>query len=327
MFRVIGLAALLVAASAHGEEQKEPPPETEGTDETRIETLETSHATMSAFLEQILTRTDALFSGARSYDAPTGSYIMLGGKFTFQSEQDGGDTQSPISRAKITLPKTQERLQLLIERDIAGTTQSDAQRDAQAAAGQVTTDDNPYVALRGLAAETLRLQLTADGGVRMRSPPDPYGRLRGYRLFSTENWQVPLSETLLWQSSQGFSATTELGFLRSITERVALGFVTDATWRQRLGGFDLSQTANLAWRINRRSLAVLELGAYGTTKPQLTDTSYSVAFRYRRYLYRDWLLVELRPQVFFTRVNHFNAAPGFVLQLEAYFGSNYLGNL
>ena len=289
--------------------------------------LDRSQETASDFVEAILQRADALFSGNRSYDAPTGSYVMLGGKFTFRREQDGADGQSPITRAKISLPKTEQRLQLLIERDIEGTTTSDSQRDAQVAAGQATADNSPYLGLRALNAQRLKLKLSADAGVRMRSPPDPFARVRAARAFSAGEWQIPVSETLLWRLSEPFSATTEIGFLRGITADTAVAFTTNATWRETLRGFDLSQTANAAWLINERSLVALELAAYGTTQPAFQDTAYSAALRYRRKLYRDWLLVELRPQVVYPRTNHFRAQPSITLQVEAYFGKNYLPRL
>lgn len=250
-----------------------------------------------------------------------------GGNFTFRRERDGSDDQSPITRAKIQLPKTQRRLQLLIERDIEGTTASDSQRQAEVAAGQATVDNNPYVALRALNAQHLKLKLSADGGVRMRSPPDPFVRVRAARSFSAGDWQIPVSETLLARRSEPFSATTQIGFLRGITADTAVAFTSNATWRENLRGFDLSQTANAVWLIHERALVALELGAYGTTQPAFQDTAYSAALRYRRKVYRDWLLVELRPQVVYPRSNDFRPQPSITLQLEVYFGKNYLPGL
>jgi hypothetical protein len=292
-----------------------------------IPALEQQREAVSSLVEMLLRRVDALFSGTRSYDAPTGSYVMLGGKSTFRRGQDGEDDLAPITRAKIHLPKTEQRLALLIERDIEGTTTSDSQRDAQVAAGQATADDNPYVALRALTARTLKLQLSADAGVRMRSPPDPFARLRATRTFAAGSWQIPISETLLARRSEPFSATSEIAFLRGLTADTALALTTNATWRESLRGFDLSQTANLAWLISDRHLAALELGAYGTTQPRLEDTAYSVAVRYRRKLYSDWLLLELRPEIVYPRNLDFRPLPSVVLQLEVYFGANYLPTL
>lgn len=319
------LPLLMLVTQAPGAEP-ETAPQNSGTDQ-RLPVLERQHEAVGDIVESLLRRADALFSGSRSYDAPTGSYVMLGGKFTFQHNQQGENEQAPITRAKINLPRTEQRLQLLIERDIEGTTTSESQRDATVATGQATADNNPYLALRALSAQRLKLKLSADAGVRMHSPPDPFARLRATRTFTAGEWQIPLAETLLWRVSEPFSAVTELGFLRAITPEVAFGLVSNATWRESLRGFDLSQSASLAWLVNDRSLLGLELAAYGTTQPELQDTAYSIALRYRRKIYRDWLLLELRPEVVYPRNVEFRPQRSVVLQLEIYFGANYLPNL
>jgi hypothetical protein len=71
----------------------------------------------------------------------------------------------------------------------------------------------------------------------------------------------------------------------------------------------------------------LELAAYGTTQPAFQDTAYSAALRYRRKVYRDRLLAELRPQVVYPRTNGLRAQPSITLQLQVYFGRNYLPSL
>jgi hypothetical protein len=321
LLAVLALTAL--AARADETATRSDPPASE----TTATGLERSRESVSSLVEMVLRRADALFSGSRSYDAPTGSYVMLGGKSKFQREEYGGTELTPITRAKIHLPKTEERLQLLIERDIEGTTTSDSQRDAEIESGQATADNNPYLALRALTAHRLKVQLSADAGVRMRSPVDPFARLRGMRTFTAGAWQIPVAETLLARASEPFSATTEIGLLRDLTADSALGFTTNATWRENLRGFDLSQTANLAWLISNRSLAALELAAYGTTQPSLQDTAYSVALRYRRKVLTDWLLLEVRPEMVYARNQDFRPQPSVVLALEVYFGANYLPTL
>jgi len=318
------LLALFALTAPVGRADEDADPSDTPPAQRQIPTLERSRESVSSLVEMLLRRADALFSGSRSYDAPTGSYVMLGGKFTFRRSEDGDNEQTPITRAKIHLPKTEERLQLLIERDIEGTTTSDSQREAQVESGQATADNNPYLALRALTAKTLKLQLSADAGVRMRSPPDPFARLRATRTFTAGAWQIPIAETLLARQSEPFSATSEIAFLRGLTQDTALGFTTNATWRESLRGFDLSQTANLAWLISDRHLAALELAAYGTTQPTLQDTAYSVALRYRRKVLTDWLLLEVRPEIVYPRNQDFRALPSVVLQLEVYFGANYL---
>jgi len=290
-------------------------------------TVDTSHKQMSNFLESILTRADSLFSGNRSYDAPTGSYVALGGAYTLRKNVDGGNELDPLTRAKINLPKTKNRFQLLLDREIENLTKSESQRDAQVAAGQIAADDNPYLALRGVARETLNVALTADVGARLRLDPDPFVRLRARRVFSLGAWELPLSETLLYRYDEKFSAATELACLRSVGDNIAIGIILNATYRDFTGGFDLGTSAAVGWRINDRSLLATEIGAYGQTEPEVQDTAYSFSLRYRRKIYKEWLVLELRPQLILLPLEDFREVPYFTVQLEVYFGSNYFDNL
>jgi hypothetical protein len=290
-------------------------------------TLDTSQRKVSTLLEEILTRADALFSGNRSYDASTGSYVALGGSYTLRKTEDGANELDLLTRAKINLPYTQKHLKLLIDRDLENVTKSESQRDAQVAAGQVTADDSPYLAVRGIARETLKVALAFDVGARLRLSPDPFVRLRARRLFSFGAWEIPLSETLLYRYEEKFSAATELSFLRSIGEKIAVGIILNATYTDLTGGFDLGVTVGGGYRINDRSLVATELGAYGQTEPDFRDTVYSATLRYRRKILKDWLVIELRPQLVFFPEQEFHAAPSFTVRLEMYFGSNYFGNL
>jgi hypothetical protein len=319
---VVALAALLPSV-ALGEE-----PGAQAKATRTWEALDRKHQALGTMLEDILRRTDALFSGEKNQDAPTGSYVALGARTRLPLTSNADGSTGLLGRAKIRLPNTQERLQILIGQDVEriGTTQ--AQKDAEEAAGIRERSDNPFVALRGIARETLKLQLTADAGLRFDGiEPDPFVRGRARRLFEPGEWILSLSETLLWQRSEAFTANTEFGVYRALGKKHALSMETQAEWRDKTDGFDLAQTLTLSWRINERSLGALELGAFAETQPRFEATAYSIAARYRRKVYSDWLLVELRPQVTFPRDNDYDTTVTFTLQFEAYFGSNYLNNL
>lgn len=284
--------------------------------------LEASHETLSRMLEAFLRRADVLFSGDQTYDAPTGSYVQLGSGWMFRREEDGGGEAPVITRAKINLPRTHERIQLLIDRDIDNVFRSASDRAAANAGTATGPNDSTFVGLRAIAVETLKLKLTADAGVRPRGlSPDPYVRGRAERLFTAGEWHLPLSETLLWRRSEDWSATTQLGLLRTLRSDVLLSLYTTATWRDAIAAFDLSEVATLVHRLDDRALLALELGIYGQTEPSLRTTAFSVSLRYRRRVHSDWLLVEVRPQIVYPEARAFRPVPTLTVTLEMFFGS------
>jgi hypothetical protein len=314
---LVMVLAFLESASAIGAENTlacEPDP---------IPLLERQHDHMSRLIEATLRGADSLFSGNRSYDAPTGSYVQIIVSTLQQRARDGRSQYDLVPRAKINLPKTNERIQLFLEQDLPNAGRSEAQRDAQAAAGIQPHDLSEYLGLRGIAAEKLKLQLTADGGVRMRVMPDPFARARARRVFSVGPWSIPLSETILYRRSDKASATSELGFIRTLTNHTALTLSSGAVWRQPTHGFDLSQYATITYQPNTRMLFASEVGVYGHSRPDPRVTAYSAALRYRRKIYRDWMVMEVRPQLIYTRDSGFRPIPSITLQIEAFFGDRY----
>lgn len=323
-------ALLLAAGDARATEPSVPPQQTIALEDQPVQSpspiLDAPHGRISGLLEELLRHTDALFGGDRLYDAPTGSYVQLGGRATLWPQRYAGTDLTPITRAKINLPRMQERIKLILDRDIEDIPIPPAQRDTEIAAGVSTPDNNPYLGLRALVADQLQLRLTADGGLRLRNgAPDPYARTRATRVFEWNGWTIPLSETLLWRRMDGASATTNLSFLHPLGSRTALAFQSNATWQQTQQGFVLGQNATLVWRPDEHSLIGAELVVIGQTQPEYQLTAYSAALRYRRLVFRDWLVVELRPQVVFPRDQGFRTTVGLTVQLEAFFGNNYLG--
>ena len=332
------LALCLVAAlccavdRARGIEPSVPPQETFPLEDQPVvepsPILDRPHGGMTSLIEALLSRTDALFAGDRGYDAPTGSYVVLGGRAILRRQRDDGSELEPVTRVRLNLPRTEERLKLLVDRDIENLAKPTAQRETEIEAGVAEPDDNPYLALRAVAAKRLGIGLTADAGVRLRrAEPDPFVRMRAERVFTWSEWTIPLSETLLWRESDQLSAATELAFLYPLTQRHALALISNATYRRPLEGFDLGQTASLVWRKSERSLLATELVVIGHTVPETEVTAFSAALRYRRLLHRDWLVLELRPQLTYPRDKDFRAVPSFTLQLEAWFGSNYVDHV
>lgn len=282
----------------------------------------------SRFLETLIQRTDSLFGGDQVYDAPTGSYLQLGGGATLQRGEDGGSSFIPVTRAKINLPHTSERVQLLVDRNIENVTRSFTDRSAAAAAGQGGADEGTFVGLRGVGVEKAWVRFTADAGVRPRGlTPDPYARVRAEKIFQAGAWKVPLSETLLWRRSDEASASTQLGLYRALRDDLALSLFSTATWRSRTQAFDLSEVATLTRRMSGPAILAAEFGVYGSTEISPQVNAWSLALRYRRKLGREWLLAELRPQLIYPRSNGFQPVPSLTVSVEVFFGQGRMPGL
>jgi hypothetical protein len=92
--------------------------------------IDRRHDHMSKLIEATLRGADSLFSGNRSYDAPTGSYVQIIVSTVQQGAGDGRSQYNLAPRAKINLPETNQRIQLFLEQELPNAGRSEAQRDA-----------------------------------------------------------------------------------------------------------------------------------------------------------------------------------------------------
>jgi hypothetical protein len=291
--------------------------------------LDEPHAFLSRRVERYSRALDNFFSDPnRAYDS-TGSILQIRGRVTFF---EGGVTEGASDiRASVSLPNTEDRLKLIVQRGLEAATQTAAERDIkdvtgsdQVAAPGAPQDDSYYLGIKALAAETFGVALSTEGGLKFGRPIDPYVRLRAFRDFVFSQWAIRLSETPLWKHSEGSSAASEANFHRPLNERWQLRFISKATWRATTGYFDLAQTEALYFTPDRRTAYVFELGAFAPSDRSLNQSVYSVTVRARRQIYRDWLYLEIRPQILYREVNGFTAENSLMLQLETLFGDRYL---
>lgn len=154
--------------------------------------------------------------------------------------------------------------------------------------------------------------------------PNPYVRGRAQRVFTAGAWNVPLSETLLWREKEGFTAATELAFLRELAPQLVFSASSNATFVDSTNTWDLSEVLALSKRMDSKALLVYEAGVFGATRPSTSVTAYTLAVRYRQRFWRDWIIGEVRPQLTFPRSRDYDVVPSLIFRLEAYFGKGQL---
>ena len=105
---------------------------------------------------------------------------------------EGGHTDGGTNvNAQVSLPNTQERLKLIALRGLESPTETTVERDVRDVTGVAPggLEDNALcVGLKALAAKMLGVQLSVEGGVRVRAPPDPCVRLRAFCDFTASTW-------------------------------------------------------------------------------------------------------------------------------------------
>lgn len=165
-------------------------------------------------------------------------------------------------------------------------------------------------------------------GVKLRSTPDPYGKIRyRYRRMLGENSDLRFRQTFFWRLDEGFGTTSyvdvagELG-VRNVIRWESIGTVsedteglnwwTGTTFYHHLGG--------------KRGIALLAF-VQGETDEPVTLREYGVRLTWRRPVAREWLFVEFGPSVTWPRERLEESRElslGFGILFELHFGQKNL---
>jgi hypothetical protein len=115
-------------------------------------------------------------------------------------------------------------------------------------------------------------------------------------------------------------ATTELLLQRELQGPQLLQALTTATYLERRERFFYLQDVVFSHEFNDLNAIRFHIGARAESEPNHRITSYFVTVPWRRNIYREWLFIELRPELLYERIDDFRPQPRLFITLEAFFG-------
>lgn len=169
-------------------------------------------------------------------------------------------------------------------------------------------------------------RLEADAGIRIRSPIDPFVK-GGYRFEHTTDGHILLTfrEIGFWQNSEGFGFTSRIDVERALDIDSLIRWTASGTISQETEGVRgyTSLTWYRALRDDRGIAAqIFTTGEFDAPVPL---EEYGVRVAYRKRVFRDWLVLELRPSVTWPRERRDQAREaswGLGIGFEMFFGEN-----
>lgn len=147
-----------------------------------------------------------------------------------------------------------------------------------------------------------------------------YGGLR-YRYWKDiGKWDLRFTDRARWYSDDGWENRASLDLERKISQKWMFRSITSATWAEIVDGVPHSEILRLYQVIDEEQAILYETGIYLDTEPDYDVTDIQLKVRYRQRFYRDWLVLEIAPQVTFPKDYDREANPGIIFKLEADFG-------
>lgn len=267
---------------------------------------------------------DTFFAGDRAYDELQDSHVKI---YILQThfEHDKPVYETTL-KAKLTLPRTQKRLKLLIESEEDEDNEDD--EDAVTDIGQqdsiveATEETSQSIGLRFIQKETKLWRIHTDALLRYRSGIEPVVRLRLRRRVVRDSWIYRISENITWDSTDGLQETTRLTIDHTLAEKWLFRSSTHATWKNINGYFNYGQDFLLYQNISKRKALTYQTGIRAITQDKPHTTNYFLSLRYREQIHRGWLFYEIIPVINHPEEEDFKPVRSISLKLEAVFGRN-----
>ncbi len=143
-------------------------------------------------------------------------------------------------------------------------------------------------------------------------------RFRHFKNFGS--WQGRLVDRFRYYTDDGFENRLSYDLERRISEKWLFRTTARISWFEDEDGLPYSLKFRLFQLLTQEKALTYEWENYFDTEPTNEMTDLHLRLRYRQRFYRDWLILEIAPQVTFPEDNNRDPNPGIVFQIEADFG-------
>jgi hypothetical protein len=147
-----------------------------------------------------------------------------------------------------------------------------------------------------------------------------YAGLRYRYEYDFGPWQGRVIDNLKYYTDDGFENRLNLDVERHFSRRWFFRTSGSLDWYEEQDGLPHALSFRLYYVLNRHRALQYEVSTYFDTAPSHKMTDLQLRVRYRQRFYRDWLILEVAPQVGFPYDHNREPNPGIVVRLEADFG-------
>ncbi len=282
--------------------------------------LDQTHDTIGHWVDYSARRLDGLFGTEKSLTVDNDSYLRITQETLWQ-ESEGFEDDFSV-RFRLDLPTSKERLRLLIESDPEESLGTLAEQGSDSQLNERLESNNATIGLDRLDPDDKRQHWSYrfGGGIKVRTPVDPYVRATGERIWSWDDspWELHSYNRLSWFDSDGYSARSRWDLSRPLASDRRLRSYTQLQWQETEDTLEFSQRLEVIRRINDRSNWRNGLILVGDSlhSPRVND--YYLQSWYRRDIHRGRLFMDLIPELHFDRDSDFEPRWAVTLRLELY---------
>ena len=293
--------------------------------------LDATHGTLSRGIEGTAKTLDSFFATPEALEEATGSHVTL----TYDRSwiEDRGWNQAFDVKARLDLPGTEERFQLLVEsapeEAVANTDAPDDPGTDQQAPEEADADDGNddlAVAIEGWleAGRDVRWKIRPALGIQGGLPLNPFTRLRVIRRDRYSKWDSRLAITPAYFYQEGFRFRADKDFDRRLTDSLLFRIRSGYGWDRQPDVETFQQSLNLYQTLTPRRRLAYQLGLSTSDQPAWGVRQYYARIRYRQRVYQHWLYAEVQPRLRWPESIDYGSEYGLLFRLEAVFGERSL---
>lgn len=282
-----------------------------------ISALDNFHTFLDEGILKLANKVDYFFGRIRVDEESNETY----GRFTLGARFQRGSIDSLTRiRLRLNLPGSEKKLKLIFDGEDRD---EGVNKDKKVIA---STDDKKSfdAALRYVVKRKAKFNSQFDGGVRISStyPLNPYARLR-----NRFNWDIMRERLQL-------RVTNELYYFIKTYGQAQLGvdldylFKNDSfirvwnfiRWEDQNDFFEFANGVSFYKELSDKRALGFHITAYGNTEFKTTYINYAFHLQYRRLLYKDWLFIDLKPEVSFPKERDFKTTYSLAIKFDILFG-------
>ena len=245
------------------------------------------------------------------------SYIAIAPQIEFVDGE--GFDQGVDFKAKIDLPKTQNRLKLIVE---------NVQEDSEPLPGfsrselrQVPgSDENTNASIRLAIVDLADFDLDFDTGLDFKPQPVPKFRLRSRFSWQEEKWRLRTSQYATYEADDGFGAKVSFDARRYLSPRSWVELDVAVLRSETSDGFEFGNALGAYHKLSNRRTLGFSAAVFSQTEPESRFEAVLVRLPYRQKIWKDWMYLKVEPGIDFKRERDFNPDPRILFELEFLFG-------
>ncbi len=139
-------------------------------------------------------------------------------------------------------------------------------------------------------------------------------------IWGFDPWDLRMENRARWFTDDGWDYRLRFDLERPLPRRLFFRFRPELSWYESKSGVYYSAQASLFQQLSKNRVLEYQANAYFETDPSHQLRESNVRLRYRQRIWREWLTLEIAPQVAWYEKDDYDTTPGILVRLEGWFG-------